>query len=616
MIVCTTCGHENDDGDEFCGSCGDFLEWSGEGEEDEQTLDSPEASPPETAEEALYEPVEATVGPNDRAAPEERARAEAEEQARAEAEERARAEAEERARAEAEERARAEAEERARAEAEEVALVAERARAEATAQAEAKRLMEAEVAARKEAEAANRRKAAARSKARAAAQAKADEESRAKRAAQAAADQSRGVKARAAAQAEADARAEEERRARADAEANAAAEATEKAAQEAERAAREEAEANAREQAAAHQRAEAEAARAEEEAARAAEAVRRASALVARPPASPAATRPVGAPRTGPPTRRAPDPEGPGVASGPVAPVRPMQPSARQPSSSPDARKPGRPKRDQAPVRPPSPPRTIQPGDLICGQCGEGNDPARKFCRRCGASLVQAAVAPEPSWWRRLLKRRRAPVKAGDRPGRQSRSRGRGLSGIARKGVGILAALGLLGIALAAIGPWRDSVTGGADSAFDAVRRRISPQYEPVRPSSAIASSSLPNHDPKLAIDGISNSYWAEGAQGDGEGQQLVLRFDRPVDLDRIGILSGASRKPEDFLAQPRPERLHLVFSDGSTADVSIKDSAGFQTFTIKARQATSVEVQIKSVYKALGGTHLAITEIELFTKA
>ncbi|HKT01312.1 MAG TPA: zinc ribbon domain-containing protein, partial [Rugosimonospora sp.] len=30
MIVCKTCGHNNQDGDQFCGSCGDFLEWTGE----------------------------------------------------------------------------------------------------------------------------------------------------------------------------------------------------------------------------------------------------------------------------------------------------------------------------------------------------------------------------------------------------------------------------------------------------------------------------------------------------------------------------------------------------------------------------------------------------------
>ena len=30
MIVCTNCGNHNEDSDEFCGSCGKFLEWVGE----------------------------------------------------------------------------------------------------------------------------------------------------------------------------------------------------------------------------------------------------------------------------------------------------------------------------------------------------------------------------------------------------------------------------------------------------------------------------------------------------------------------------------------------------------------------------------------------------------
>ena len=30
MIVCKQCGHHNEDSDTFCGSCGKFLEWTGE----------------------------------------------------------------------------------------------------------------------------------------------------------------------------------------------------------------------------------------------------------------------------------------------------------------------------------------------------------------------------------------------------------------------------------------------------------------------------------------------------------------------------------------------------------------------------------------------------------
>jgi hypothetical protein len=30
MIVCKTCGYRNAGADSFCGSCGGFLEWTGE----------------------------------------------------------------------------------------------------------------------------------------------------------------------------------------------------------------------------------------------------------------------------------------------------------------------------------------------------------------------------------------------------------------------------------------------------------------------------------------------------------------------------------------------------------------------------------------------------------
>jgi hypothetical protein len=40
--------------------------------------------------------------------------------------------------------------------------------------------------------------------------------------------------------------------------------------------------------------------------------------------------------------------------------------------------------------------RSAQPGDLICANCGEPNDPSRKFCRRCGSSLATASTASAP----------------------------------------------------------------------------------------------------------------------------------------------------------------------------------------------------------------------------
>ncbi|MGH4019132.1 MAG: zinc-ribbon domain-containing protein, partial [Pseudonocardiaceae bacterium] len=48
VIVCRNCGSHNADGDAFCGSCGEYLEWSGEKLEPaqaEQTAAEPEPQP-------------------------------------------------------------------------------------------------------------------------------------------------------------------------------------------------------------------------------------------------------------------------------------------------------------------------------------------------------------------------------------------------------------------------------------------------------------------------------------------------------------------------------------------------------------------------------------------
>ncbi len=107
-----------------------------------------------------------------------------------------------------------------------------------------------------------------------------------------------------------------------------------------------------------------------------------------------------------------------GAGPGPVAPVKASRPAARK-----------------RPVRQP-PSRKIEPGDRICGACGEGNPPARNFCSRCGTTLAAAEVVKR-RWWQRLVpRRRRRSSEAGARPwqskdGRQKRRRrGRAKAGL------------------------------------------------------------------------------------------------------------------------------------------------------------------------------------------
>lgn len=286
---------------------------------------------------------------------------------------------------------------------------------------------------------------------------------------------------------------------------------------------------------------------------------------------------------------------------------------------SPTAMQPAAPKRPTRPVAPVRRKADLRPGDLVCGDCGEGNDPARRFCRRCGHSLAEA-VAVKVSWWRRLwrwLKRpRKKTLEAGDRPSRWSKGtkRKRSGSGVGRGLRRIMMILIPLLVLAGFVGPFKPSVRGVARRVSGPVLDRIRPPQDPVRPTLATASSTAPGHDPLSAIDGVRTTHWSEGAPGDGEGQGLILTFDEPVDINRMGFTLGGSSEPDDFQSHPRPKEVHLVFSDGSTKDITLKDKADFQRIAVKARDVTTVQVQIVSVYRSLqGSSECSFAEIELF---
>jgi ribosomal protein L40E len=293
----------------------------------------------------------------------------------------------------------------------------------------------------------------------------------------------------------------------------------------------------------------------------------------------------------------------------------PHQPApAPDPDSSPRSRLPQAEVEQRHVTAQPPPPRIrARPGDLICGQCGMPNDPVRHFCRRCGSSLDEAVVVRTP-WWRRLLPRRRQ-VAAGERPGRAGRAGGSAGAGagatVARTLRAVVAVAAVLAVLAYALLPGlREGVNTKAITLYQQARLALNlGALEPVHPTQANASSSVPGHGPELLIDLVKNDYWAAEIAQDPQ-PKIVLTFPTATDLGAMVVTSGAG---PDFLKLGRPKDVLLTYSDGSTQQLTLADDGKSITHVLHGRHVSTLTIQVLSVYPGQQSTAVAISELEFF---
>ena len=277
-----------------------------------------------------------------------------------------------------------------------------------------------------------------------------------------------------------------------------------------------------------------------------------------------------------------------------------------------------------------------------CRSCGARNAEDRVFCRACGQQLSPTtAPEPRPSWWRRFLARfhHRRPHVAGERPSGFRRhdmpepaagaGGASGLSGASAASSAakrrpflhrnrrlpisrlapLLAVLALLGIGL---GPARAWVTTRVFGVVQTAQQHLHEQYVSDSPVSATASSSLPGHGAALAIDGISTTYWVTADKRGGIGDTLTVHFATPVDLSRVGLLSGEPGAA--FRSDSRPESMTLTAAGNTPARLSFTDSAQFQNAALTLKHVTVLTITFDSVFLGQKGHDIAVSEIQFFT--
>jgi hypothetical protein len=268
-------------------------------------------------------------------------------------------------------------------------------------------------------------------------------------------------------------------------------------------------------------------------------------------------------------------------------------------------------KKTTAPIRKTKPSRRLNPGDRICGQCGEGNPPQRKFCSRCATLLEDAAIVTTP-WWRKLLpKRRTRTLDAGDRPGRGGiKSRRRSAAHVVPKvRKAVVTLVFVSGFAYGLFPPFR---TYTNKHVINPVKNKwhllTTHEYNDVEHTAAIKSTlQLPDHPVNLAYDDSFKT--AMYAPVNGHELVLTLTYPHPVDIDKLVFYNG---DPSDFTNIGRVENLHIVFDEtGKTMDIHLQDVPEKQSFAVKgAHGVATIEFHATSIYSAQS-KDVALTEIE-----
>jgi hypothetical protein len=254
-----------------------------------------------------------------------------------------------------------------------------------------------------------------------------------------------------------------------------------------------------------------------------------------------------------------------------------------------------------------TPTRRLEPGDLVCAVCGEGNAQVRNFCSRCGESLADAGVV-RLVWWRRIFRRRPKKFPVGTRPGQKGTREHRAwMTKLSLRR--FRAALMALGVILALLytlyPPFRNTVIDNGRALY----RKVVPTLDPVRPSIVQSATALPGHEPKLLVDTYKDTYWA--APMASPRPKVIFRFDESYVLRNLIMHSGSA---DSFAKDGRPSILRLTYDTGRSENVLPQDTTGAQTIELKnTTLVTTVTVEVVDVYNGTERPTVAMSEIEFF---
>jgi hypothetical protein len=142
-----------------------------------------------------------------------------------------------------------------------------------------------------------------------------------------------------------------------------------------------------------------------------------------------------------------------------------------------------------------------------------------------------------------------------------------------------------------------------------------------VSASSALRTDRWSQYQAWMAVDGQRTTSWAEGVQGAGAGEWIMLTFPGAVEVQSVRLSIGYDKSADIFFKNNRIKRATLVFSNGEQAELGFADERGMQAIPVvgasgAAVKTTSVKLVLEEVFPGWKYDDTCLAEIEVWGKA
>jgi len=261
----------------------------------------------------------------------------------------------------------------------------------------------------------------------------------------------------------------------------------------------------------------------------------------------------------------------------------------------------------------------------ICSNCGQENDPGRRFCSRCGNWLVTPNVTATPAppatlkdKWQQRWFGERSPY----------------TGGLSRATVGFRVLVGVVAVTV---------LTAILGLANVHPIQRVKDQIGHVRGTGKVAgltAASQPKGDQPdptaiWAVDNVRERGWStqwtattagdsdaacQSASGGGNTgiteTSLAISFPNPIDVREIGVEAGLVKSAERN-NRWQPKTLELRWKNGECQSINLKNTADLQRFRVRRGLVNGVVIAVVAGYPPVdpGIGRLDIGEITVWKR-